>query len=611
MSLSNHGRGLLNRKRTIRNTTIPFFVLASLILGFQTSYASWLIDPEKFHISAHGQTACQDCHEKIIEQDLHPNPDNVNKKLQDFFSVDNCLSCHDNVMDDLNENVHGTMKVEEPQKYENCLKCHNPHYQLSLEVEKGQFDPAKPRREQCGACHETRTSLPPPSDEDRACLECHRAIDLQEPQRKDKTSRLCFHCHSLGKTMAQEMTGKRVSLIDSAEYRSVPHAGIACTDCHLEADQFNHVNQRMKNCRHCHLPHDEKVAHDSHMLVACEACHLTGVNPVRDPESRLVLWERKRLKTGEPSRIHEMLPADDETACLRCHVKGNQVGAVSMILPAKSIICMPCHTATFSVGDTTTILALIVFLIGIVMLFSYWLSGATPGGRHDGPIGRLFDLLWSGIRSLFSRKIFLIVKAMILDVFLQRRLFRQSGARWLIHSLIFFPFVFRFFWGLIALITSLWAPECPVTWPMLDKNHPVTAFLFDVTGIMVILGAVLAFIRGFLRKSEKLPGLPGQDRMALSLIGGIVVIGFILEGLRIAMTGSPAGACYAFIGYAVSTLFSDSAGLTQSYGYIWYIHAILTGIFIAYLPFSRMFHIIMGPIVLAMNAVSEHEHIRR
>jgi nitrate reductase gamma subunit len=146
---------------------------------------------------------------------------------------------------------------------------------------------------------------------------------------------------------------------------------------------------------------------------------------------------------------------------------------------------------------------------------------------------------------------------------------------------------------------------------MLDKNHPVTAFLFDVTGIMVILGAVLAFIRGFLRKSEKLPGLPGQDRMALSLIGGIVVIGFILEGLRIAMTGSPAGACYAFIGYAVSTLFSDSAGLTQSYGYIWYIHAILTGIFIAYLPFSRMFHIIMGPIVLAMNAVSEHEHIRR
>jgi nitrate reductase gamma subunit len=268
---------------------------------------------------------------------------------------------------------------------------------------------------------------------------------------------------------------------------------------------------------------------------------------------------------------------------------------------------MPCHTATFSVDDTPTILALIVFLAGIVMLFSYWLSAAALGGRHSSPIGGLFDLLWNGIRALFSRKIFLIIKAMILDVLLQRRLFRQSGARWFIHSLIFLPFVFRFFWGLIALITSLWAPECPVTWPMLDKNHPVTAFLFDMTGIMVILGAALAFIRGLLKRSDKLSGLPGQDRLALSLIGGIVVIGFILEGMRIAMTGSPAGACYAFMGCAVSTLFTDPTRLTQSYGYIWYIHAILTGMFVAYLPFSRMFHIIMGPIVLAMNAASEKQ----
>ena len=591
---------------TIRNTTILIFVLASLILNVHTSDASWLIDPEKFHTSVHGQISCQDCHENIAGQDVHPNPANVNKNLKDFFSVDSCLSCHDNVMDDLNENVHGTRNIEDPEKYENCLKCHNPHYQLGLGENQGRFDPSKPRREQCGACHETRTSLPPPSDEDSACLACHRAIDSQDPQTKDQISRLCFHCHSLGETQAQKMTGKRVSLINSSEYRSVPHAGIACTICHLDADQFKHANQKRKDCRRCHLPHDEKVAHDSHMGVACEACHLAGVKAVRDPESKLVLWDREH-KPGKPSSIHEMILDNDETSCQRCHFKGNKVGAASMILPAKSIMCMPCHTATFSVGDTTTILALIVFLVGIVMIFSYWLSGAIPGKRYSGPIGKLFNLLWNGIRTLFSRKIFLIIKAMILDVLLQRRLFRQSGVRWLIHSLIFLPFVFRFFWGLIALITSLWAPECPVTLPMLDKNYPVTAFLFDVTGAMVLLGAVLAFIRGFLKRSYKPPGLPGQDRLALSLIGGIVVIGFIVEGMRIAMTGRPAGACYAFIGCAVSTLFSDSTGLTQSYGYIWYIHAILTGMFVAYLPFSRMFHIIMGPIVLAMNAISEHE----
>jgi nitrate reductase gamma subunit len=62
------------------------------------------------------------------------------------------------------------------------------------------------------------------------------------------------------------------------------------------------------------------------------------------------------------------------------------------------------------------------------------------------------------------------------------------------------------------------------------------------------------------------------------------------------------------VGYGLSLLFSDASGLTEAYGYIWYIHAILTGAFVAYLPFSRLFHIIMAPVVLAMNAVSEPDH---
>lgn len=598
-------KDLFTGKTIIKATLVLFFIVVSVSFCFQTSDASWLVDPEKYHISVHGQISCQDCHGEIAGQDLHPNPAHVNKRLQDFFNKDSCLFCHDTVEDDLNENVHGTMDVESPQEYENCLQCHNPHYQLSLLGDQEPFDPNKPRHERCGACHQSRASLPPHSDEDKACLDCHAAVDSQDPKGHEHISRLCFHCHSSSGAKAQDMTAKRAALIDSIEYRSVPHSGIACTICHLEAGQFIHVNQKLENCLKCHIRHDEKVAHDAHLDVACEACHLNDVKAVRDPDSKLVLWERRVRQKGRPSSVHEMLPADGETACRRCHTEGNQVGAASMILPAKSVLCMPCHTATFSVGDTTTILALIVFFGGIVMLFSYWLSGVSTAGRHDTALGKSFDLLWSAIRNIFSPRIILILKALVLDVLFQRRLFRQSRMRWFIHSLIFFPFVFRFVWGLTALVTSLWAPECPVAWPMVDKNHPVTAFLFDLTGLMVIAGAVLAFIRGVLNRSEKVPGLPGQDRLALGLIGGIVVIGFLLEGMRIAMTGSPPGASYAFIGWALSAVFSDSTGLTQSYGYIWYTHAVLTGIFVAYIPFSRMLHIIMGPVVLAMNAVSE------
>jgi len=152
------------------------------------------------------------------------------------------------------------------------------------------------------------------------------------------------------------------------------------------------------------------------------------------------------------------------------------------------------------------------------------------------------------------------------------------------------------------LLSSLWVPEKQLAWAMLDKNYPVGAFLFDLTGVLVIFGVMLAMFRRVFRKSENLPGLPGHDWPASSLIGGIIIIGFILEGMRIAMTGSPEGAQYAFIGYGISRFFAGISDLANIYGYIWYCHAIFTGAFLAYLPFSRMLHIIMAPVVIAMNA---------
>jgi nitrate reductase gamma subunit len=305
-----------------------------------------------------------------------------------------------------------------------------------------------------------------------------------------------------------------------------------------------------------------------------------------------------------------MLRQEDNTTCLRCHVKGNQVDAVAMILPPKSVICMPCHAATFSVGDFTTILALIIFLIGVVFLFAYVLSGSMPGIERSGPLAKLLAALWNGIKTVCSPRFFPMLKVVVLEGLLQRRLFRQSRSRWLIHGLIFWPFVFRFSWGLVALGGSIWMPERSFVWPMLDKNDPATALLFDLSGMMVIIGLLLAFVRGRAGQPSRLPGQPRQDRLALGLIAAIVVIGFVLEGMRIAMTGRPEGSGYAVVGYAISTLFSNPNELTDIYGIIWYIHALLTGAFVAYLPFSRLLHVILAPIVLAMNGAVGHKHER-
>jgi nitrate reductase gamma subunit len=274
-----------------------------------------------------------------------------------------------------------------------------------------------------------------------------------------------------------------------------------------------------------------------------------------------------------------------------------------MVLPPKSVLCMPCHAATFSVGDGITLGSLGLLVLGIVGVGSVWFSGGrgnpTTGSNSSHTMGRL-------TRTLSGKRLLLIIKSLLLDGLLQKRLFRVSHERWLLHALIFYPFVFRFIWGMIGLIASLWWPQWPGAWAMLDKNNPLTAFLFDLSGILVLVGVAGMIIRRYqLKSSGSPPGLPASDWPAYALLGSIMIVGYGLEGMRMAMTGSPAGASWAFVGDAVGRMLTGLE-LTNIYGYVWYLHAILTGAFVVYLPFSRMFHMIMAPVVLAMNAATDH-----
>jgi nitrate reductase gamma subunit len=583
---------------------IFFFVLCS------QANASWLIDARKFHASVHGQNSCQDCHEDVQDRDLHPNPQDINKGVSAFFHVDDCLACHDDVLDALEEGSHGTEAVEDPEIYEACLECHDPHYEEPVREEPGRFDPSVPRYEQCGACHEPQSELPPFLPEDETCMTCHRAMDPDDAEAAETVAMTCFHCHGNNETAAQIWTGKKGPLMDPDDYASSTHAGLTCTICHPSATGSRHGLQIPGVCEQCHRRHDEKVAHDLHALVSCEACHLREVQPVRDSQSKRILWESE-ARAGQISEIHDMSGAYDEAACRRCHKAGNEIGAAAMVLPAKSILCMPCHGATFSIGDTTTLIALGVLIVGMAMILSYVFSGSLGGEATGGFWIKAGKILARALRTIFSSKAFLMIKALFLDVLLQRRLYRQSAKRWFIHSLIFYPFVFRFVWGLIGLLGSLWKPHWSWIWPMLNKNHPLTAFLFDLTGIMVIVGVGLAFIRGYASRAGQAPGQPKQDRIALALLAGIVVLGFVLEGMRMAMTGYPEGSAYAFLGHAISQFFKNAPGVTGAYGYFWYVHAVLTGAFVAYLPFSRLAHIITAPLVLAMNAAMDRDHGKR
>ena len=569
--------------------------LLTLLWSSDAAEAGWLIDHERFHVSVHGQLSCQDCHGEIKEVTRHPDPVSVNRSSADFFEPGVCAACHEEVIEEVTEGRHGGQEAMPWQRYDICIECHNPHYQTLEKDDTSLAMLRRPAEEKCSQCHDFKSELPDFSEEDQPCLQCHLTVSGDHPMAVRKTADLCFHCH--GSTDRQAGS---FPLIDEAQYASTPHKDINCLVCHPQATDFKHGDQALGKCTQCHRPHDEKIAHDLHSAVTCGACHLNNVKPVRELKNQHVMWQGIR-HSDRVSPIHLMQVPQKDRSCRSCHTSGNAIGAVALVLPAKGIICMPCHAATVSVGDTTTALSLVLFCAGFLVVGSMWLSG---GNQKVSPWFKLVQSSTAAVRTIFSSRILAIVMSLILEGLLQRRLYRISRERWLLHALVFYPFLFRFIWGIWALIASLQWPQWPGTWVMLDKNHPLTAFLFDLSGMMIVVGIIAMIIRKVQKRSEAAySALPASDWPAYLLLGSMMITGFILEGMRMAMTGSPDGAPYAFVGDAVSRLLTGYE-LTGVYGYMWYLHAILTGLFVVYLPFSRMLHMVMAPVVLAMNAAS-------
>lgn len=569
--------------------------------------ASWFIDPARHHVSVHAQLSCSECHGLVFANGSHPKCADVNRTVNDFFQDNQCAGCHEEVTKDLEHGSHAGKPIDGRQEYKNCILCHDPHYQLATKNLPSSFDPSKPVNQQCGVCHKHRVSLPPLSIQDEKCMACHRTVNLHDADGVQKTADFCFECHSKeskrNSTVCSGIKGA-VPIIDAQAYMSTTHSKLSCLVCHPRSAEFGHTGRERTTCLSCHHRHDDKIAHDAHLRVSCEACHLAGAIPVKSITSETILCRIER-KPDIPTDVHDMTLKGVARSCERCHHSGNMLGVSAMILPPKSVMCMPCHAGTFSAGDITTIISLIVFLLGLTGLCAVWFSGNVSAAKKTTlPIGTQRPVqstrsahFWAGLLN--------VIKVAALDVFLQRRLFRQSGTRWFIHAMIFFPFIFRFLYGMTALLTSLWIPQSSLPWLLLDKDYPPTALLFDVSGVLILFGVILTALRRLVVAPRDMAGIPKQDWLALGLIGVTVAIGFVLEGARMAMQGSSAGSSFAFLGYAISRLFKHISKLPDVYGYLWYLHAIATGAVLAYLPFSHLLHIVMAPLVLGMNAVTE------
>lgn len=617
---------------------------------------TWFIDETGFHASAHANMSCADCHAEQADHE-HPRADKLNKSASTAFDRETCMQCHGEVEDNLAKGMHGGKPVMKTQDYNNCVTCHNPHYVLAPEARAKGLRPVGDMSQSCGACHKAQTGLPKPAPDVAACLSCHglktgkgmlpdvvmpagAGVSATRPQggspaapvafNRGKESQgpvMCLSCH--GPESGSAAPAAAMPRISAEGMKSMTHGDMNCLTCHKDAARYPHNRQERVNCLTCHTRHDEKKIHDAHSNVSCGACHLSGVTPVlKDGKVDYVI-------NSGPLNVHSMTLASGTASCLRCHsdspaaagaatgatamkvsglggttsgFAGNgKVGAANAILPPKSVLCMGCHAATFSVQDTPGQIGLGVFVLVFAGLGLFWFSSANLGKgapqkatTEDATTGQSHCCPTAHPHANAENR----WVALCCDVFVQRRLYRESPMRWAVHALVFFPFLFRFVWGLLGLTGSLLSPAQAWPWLLLDKNWGAGAFLFDLSGLALLLGLLMAAVL-WRREKNTVANAPHHDWLALYLLLGITLTGFMLEGMRIALTGMPEGSGYAFAGHALALAFAPlgQATLARIYGWGWYVHAVLTALTVAYIPFSQLRHMFTAPLFLLVQTI--------
>jgi hypothetical protein len=290
-----------------------------------------------------------------------------------------------------------------------------------------------------------------------------------------------------------------------------------------------------------------------------------------------------------------------------------------------------------------------LFGAGLVFILSIWLKASVPGLPADASRWRkLSATLRFGLGILLSRRIWTLLKALVMDGMLHRRLYQTSVRRWAIHISVFGSFLVL---GVISTITGVvveilpllgMSPEAAASLPLIGPLYSPdvwwVALVNEVLGLLVLAGMLLVVYRRYVQKDPQLRTLPA-DTFIIVLLALIAISGFPAETFRLladyttvdgVFAPSPAmlpadryppvlyplwGPQWGFVGY-LSAAVLGLLRLSQSvwdvlHNVFFWLHFVIVTALLYSLPFSRFAHVIMSPVVVAYNTMREQEAHRQ
>ncbi|MCI0338498.1 MAG: 4Fe-4S dicluster domain-containing protein [Acidobacteria bacterium] len=213
---------------------------------------------------------------------------------------------------------------------------------------------------------------------------------------------------------------------------------------------------------------------------------------------------------------------------------------------------------------------------GIYRRVSLWRRG-LPENRFDRPRYRLLMLLKHALG--------------------QRRTVREKSAAFF-HTFIYTGFI------ILTVATTVVFLHHDFGLPLMEGDFYLyfQSFIVDVFGALVLVGVGIAAVRRLVLRPKKLV-YTDESLLILAMIFLIVLTGFLIEGWRIAVTFDPWGRWSPF-GYLVASASLSLMGesiksleaMATAHRITWWLHAIIVFGFIAWAPYTKMIHVITGPL---------------
>jgi len=154
-------------------------------------------------------------------------------------------------------------------------------------------------------------------------------------------------------------------------------------------------------------------------------------------------------------------------------------------------------------------------------------------------------------------------------------------------------------WGFLALFlgTVLSAFDEYIFHFLQGGVYLFYSLTLDIFGLLFIVGLIMALIRRYFIKAGKMNNL-SEDPLIVFLLLAIGITGFMVEGYRLVAKPEPWTSWEPVGAYLAQFLFGNPF---RGHIIVWWIHILLSLIFIAFLPFSKLFHIIAGSLNIILE----------